>query len=661
MPGLFGFYQKKSFTLGKSEELIARMKGYMQRKYSRTSDAVALERFAAGRVTLGTLDPHPQPVTSPDKRYLLFFDGQIYEYQPLKHDLKERGYLFTLDSEAELIMNLFLDQGKNFVQWLKGIFVVIIYDQLNHTLLLANDRYGLFPLYCKDSEDRFSFASELKALFPVMEGERQINVSALCDFYNFHFIMGDKTFLRDIQILPYATIMEVEEKRSNQQRYWNYPYQNRDRDPGPDILIEEGYSLIKKAVRNQWKPGLKFGIPLSGGLDSRLLGTIASQDKAQGMIPDACVCNKEMGIQKGTYKRGMSSRISHFKSVPIPCSCHSSRVNFFHAGSNPRYLETQVAQKVCGFLDGEWHFFDLRSLDVSTLIPEVLSLNDSHFSCRQSWLLGIAKAASQDGKANIFLDGFCFDAQLGSTFSDISSKNSSPEERIRLARDTYCGFRPEFARQFFTPEFSRSLIQLTEENIRKMSDDRIHEPMQNWLQYFCFVNRARRFTIGNSWVSRNYIESAFPYMDYDLFDFCLRLPPHYRHQSWLYRQIFLRHFPNLARIPWGKTGIPLHRYQTGTSVFRDLVKGSGYYLNRLSRGQWEWGNSDVDGNRKFRKDPTFRQFFLDILQDRRTSDRGMISKEGIENLIRHIDCGRNYFHMVEAIVTVESFFRSFVD
>jgi asparagine synthase (glutamine-hydrolysing) len=634
MPGLFGFYQKKSFTLESSQELLARMKGCMQRKSISgwTSDTAALDRFAAGRVSLGTLDPASQPVISPDKRYLLFFDGQIYEYQPLKHDLKERGYLFTLDSEAELIMNLFLDQGKGFIHWLKGIFVVIIYDQLEHTLILANDRYGLFPLYCKNSADHFSFASELKALLPFLDGERQINVSALCDFYNFHFIMGDKTFLADIQLFPYATIMEVGEKGCCQERYWDYPYQNRERDPGPDILVEEGFSLIKKAVRNQWKPGLQVGIPLSGGLDSRLLGIIASQDRAQGSVNGAG---------------------------------HGSRMNFFHAGSNPRYLETQVAQKVCGFLDGEWHFFDLRSIDVSTLIPEVLTLNDSHFSCRQSWLLGIAKAAAIEGKANILLDGFCFDAQLGSTFSAIGNKNfsmsSSSEERIRLARDTYCGFKPEFARQFFTPDFSQSLIQITEENIRKMSEDRIYEPMQNWLQYFCFVNRARRFTIGNSWVGRNYIESAFPYMDYDLFDFCLRLPAHYRHQSWLYRQIFLQYFPNLARIPWGKTGLPLHRYQTGISCLRDIVRGSAYYLNRMSRGQWEWGNLDINGNRRFRKDPAFRQFFLSILQDSRTSNRGMASREGIENLIRHIDSGKNYFHVVEAIVTVESFFRSFVD
>ncbi|MEW5804343.1 MAG: asparagine synthase-related protein [bacterium] len=620
MPGLFGFYQKKSGIQESSQELLDRMKNHMQRRSSRICDTVALDRFAAGRLTLGTLDPSPQPVVSPDKRYLLFFDGQIYEYQSLKRDLKERGYLFPRDAEAELIMNLFLDQGIGFAQYLKGIFVVVVYDRVTHTLLLANDRYGLFPLYCKDSPDRFSFSSELKGLLPVMGEDRRIDKSALCDFYNFQFIMGDKTFLADIRLLPYATVMEVRKDGISQRRYWNYPYQNTERDPGPDSLIEEGLTLIKKAVQNQLKPDLKVGIPLSGGLDSRLLGTIASLDQA--------------------------------------------RVNFFHAGSNPRYLETQAAQKVCGFLDGEWHFFDLRAQDVTTLIPEVLSLNDSHFSCRQSWLLGIAKAAAREGRANILLDGYCFDVQLGSTFSSSgksSSSGFSPEERIRMARDTYCGFYPEFARQFFTPEFSRSLIGVTAENIRIMSEERIHEPMDNWLQYFCFVNRARRFTIGNPWVNRNYIESAFPYMDYDLFDFCLRLPPHYRQKSWLYRQIFLRYFPNLSRIPWSKTGLPLHRYQTGISCLRDIVKGSGYYLNRLSRGQWELGNSDVNPSRRFRKDPAYRRFFLNILKDKRTFSRGMVSRQGIENLIRYLDSGRNYFDLVEAIVTVEFFFRSFMD
>ncbi|MEW6379744.1 MAG: asparagine synthase-related protein [bacterium] len=616
MPGLYGFYRKKSFTPEKSEELLARMRSHMQRAFSRISDSHSLGRFAAGRLTLGTLDPSPQPVTSPDNRYILFFDGQIYEYHSLVQELKERGYLFTRNSEAELIMNLFLDRGRGFARLLKGVFTVVIYDTINHSLLLANDRYGLLPLYCKDTAEQFTFASELKALVPVMDGARRINQSALCDFYNFQFITEDKTFLSDINLLPYATVMEVSETGCIRERYWNYPYQNQEKDPGLDALIEEGYSLIRKAVENQWKPGFQVGIPLSGGLDSRLLGTISSQNKR--------------------------------------------RVNFFHAGSNPRYLETQVAQRVCGFLSGEWHFVDLLSQDVTTLIPEVLILNDSHFSCHQSWLLEMAKRAAREGKANILLDGYCFDAQLGSTFSILGPKPPS-EERCRLIRTIYSGLQPELARQFFTPEFARSLMQVTDENIRRMSEERGREPVENWLQYFCFVNRARRYTIGNSWVARNYIESAFPYMDYDVFDFCLRLPSRYRYQSHLYRQIFLRYFPSLAKIPWSKTGLPLDRFQSSMSCLRDLVKESGYYLNRLTRGQMEWGNPDINPDRRFRKDPAFRRFFMDILRDSRTMNRGTVSRQGIENLVNCLDSGRNYFHLVEAIVTVEYFFRTFVD
>ncbi|MCL6582624.1 MAG: hypothetical protein K6U11_03215 [bacterium] len=620
MPGLFGFYRKKPFSLERSSALLAKMKGQMQHTSSGVSDSYSLDRFAAGRLTLGILAPSPQPLISPDGRYILFFDGQIYEYHTLAKELKERGYTFAQNSEAELIMNLFLDQGKRFAQLIKGIFTVVIYDQLSHSLLLANDRYGLFPLYCQDSEDQFAFASELKALLPVMDGERKVNRSALCDFYNFQFITADDTFLEGVSLLPYATVMEISESGLLQERYWDYPYQNQEKDRGLDELAEEGYLLIRKAVQNQWKTGFKIGIPLSGGLDSRLLGTIASKIASQ---------NKQ-------------------------------RVNFFHAGSNPRYRETQIAQRVCGSLGGEWHFVDLLSQDISTLIPEVLSLNDSHFSCHQSWLLGVAKRAAREGKANILLDGYCFDAQLGSTFSILGPTPPS-EERCKLIRTIYCGLQPELAQQFFTPEFARSLIQVTDENIRRMSKERDGEPVENWLQYFCFVNRARRYTIGNSWVGRNYIESAFPYLDYDLFDFCLRLPSQYRYQSRLYRHIFLRYFPALAKIPWSKTGLALDRYQSSLSRLWDLIKGSGYYLNRLSCGQLECGNLDVDANRRFRKDPAFRRFFMDILRDERTATRGTVSRRGIDNLIRCLDSGRNYFHLIEAIVTVEFFFRSFVD
>jgi asparagine synthase (glutamine-hydrolysing) len=125
------------------------------------------EGFGIGRVSLGLSNPEPQPIWSEDKQLCLVMEGEIFGYEDLKQGLIAKGHNFKQDNDADFVLHLYQDVGDKFPSYLNGAFVIAICDLREHKLILANDRFGLRPLYYAQHKMNLIFSSGLRALCPI--------------------------------------------------------------------------------------------------------------------------------------------------------------------------------------------------------------------------------------------------------------------------------------------------------------------------------------------------------------------------------------------------------------------------------------------------------------------------------------------------------------
>lgn len=621
MVGLFGIFQRSGESAKEANErILKRMLLAMNPEPGYLVDTFCDEHTAIGRAGLGVLNRSPQPLCDSGKRYFLFMDGQIFAYEALKKQLEDEGFSFAQNSEEEVVLNLFLKHGEKTVQYLNGVFLIVIYDSWKETLYIMNSRCGLEYLYYHINDKEIIFASSIRAILATGKAAKRINEKAIYDFFKFEFVTGDDTFFKDIQLFPYASTCRITRDAFHFNRYWDYPRDIAD-NKRTDIhaLVEEGSFLLERAVARQLKENIKAGVTLSGGLDSRTISGYLN-------------------------KLGQDLNVFHLKG--------------WGSGS-----ESRSAKAICTTLHGRWHAYDLNALDYRKIIPEGIMLSDGHIACGQFKLLDCIQKIHASQSVNYILDGFVMDILFQPLFiiTKQAKAHYSLEEMTETVLKTFASDDDAFMRAFFPKsfydKFHESVTQRLSESIKNFGSTSI----SCVTQYFHFTNRARRFVFAMPIVNRAFVEYGFPGLDYDLFDFGLSIPLDYRLNGELYRQIIMRDFPPLGRIPWPLTGLAL-QYSEPSAMhqWKKNFQRCLYYGSRLSNGRWEVLPRQ-NLNYRFRKDRPTREFFLNILQDEKTLSRGYMDKKGMEKLIQHQDSGRNYASALCTLVNIELWHRYFYE
>jgi asparagine synthase (glutamine-hydrolysing) len=160
---------------------------------------------------LAILDLSPaghMPMMTEDESVVIVYNGEIYNYPQLRHDLVSKGYHFRSHSDTEAILYLYQQYGVDCVHHLNGMFAFSIFDRKSQTLFMARDHFGIKPFYyCQDGE-RFAFASEAKALLKLPDCPRRVNLEALHQYLTFLWVPDPLTMFDGIDKLPaghYAT------------------------------------------------------------------------------------------------------------------------------------------------------------------------------------------------------------------------------------------------------------------------------------------------------------------------------------------------------------------------------------------------------------------------------------------------------------------------
>ncbi|WP_312441899.1 asparagine synthase (glutamine-hydrolyzing) [Stutzerimonas kunmingensis] len=276
MCGIAGGYWEKN-----DSRLKGRLENALREILHRGPDDIGAEFFptqtgvvALGHSRLSIIDLTPgghQPMHSPDGRYAVVFNGEIYNYRELRTELQAKGVKFYSDSDTEVLLHAWMIWGSNCLERLQGMFAFVLLDRLLDTLICVRDAFGIKPFFYSDQIDGFFFASELSALKELMPNKSKIDLQRSYDYLvNSDYDSQPRTFIEGVHHLPPAHWVTFDLKLgtlSEPTRWW-FPKINQDCELNFEQAVEAVREQFLQNIRLHLRSDVPLGAALSGGLDS---------------------------------------------------------------------------------------------------------------------------------------------------------------------------------------------------------------------------------------------------------------------------------------------------------------------------------------------------------------------------------------------------------
>ena len=240
---------------------------------------------------LSILDLSPtghQPMCTPDRRFWITFNGEVYNYVELRRDLEREGERFQGTSDTEVLLRILACNGAAGLKRLNGMFTIALVDTETRTFLLARDRLGVKPLYYSMRSGQLRFASELKALLAWSDASREIDPVAVVEYLALNYLSGETCIFKGYQKLQPAHYLVGsldDPERVRPLPYWGLDINDETGNAAlSERQLAELNELLSDAVRIRLRSDVPVGIFLSGGLDSGLVAALAA-DSAEGDRP----------------------------------------------------------------------------------------------------------------------------------------------------------------------------------------------------------------------------------------------------------------------------------------------------------------------------------------------------------------------------------------
>jgi len=239
-------------------------------------------RSALGHRRLSIIDlaTGHQPIFNEDGSVVIVFNGEVYNFNELRNDLKERGHRFATKTDTEVIVHLYEELGTECITKLRGMFAFSLWDAKQGRLLLARDRVGKKPLYYSIVNGTLYFASEIQALYNIPGIKKELNHYAIDLFLTYSYIPSPHTIYKDIFKLPPAHYLRFDKKSLDIENYWK-PNFKRKLSISYEEATEELIRILTEAVKIRLVSDVPLGVFLSGGLDSSTVVAIMSQESSK--------------------------------------------------------------------------------------------------------------------------------------------------------------------------------------------------------------------------------------------------------------------------------------------------------------------------------------------------------------------------------------------
>ena len=548
------------------------------------------------RLSIVGLGSGTQPISNEDETLWVVYNGEIFNYPELRLALEKQGHIFKTETDTEILVHLYEESGSEGLSKLNGQFAFAIWDSQKKELFLARDRVGIRPLFYYHRENRFLFASEIKALFLDKSISREIDPHALNQVFSYWTTLTPKTIFKNIyEIPPGHCLLLKEGKIAYQKPFWNIPYyQPEERWHGTfDDAVNELRQLLLDAIRIRLRADVPVGAYLSGGLDSSIITTLICNnfnnnlrtfslsfaDEAydetpyqQTMVKHLKTNHSQVMITNADIRDHFQQVIWHcekplLRTAPVPMFLLSKlvRENNFKV-----VLTGEGADEVFGgyniFKEAKIRQFwsrnpasHIRPLLLERLYPYIFK-NPSRGRAYLQKFFAVTTDAPKDPL-------FSHRIRWGN-----SGKNTTFFSRKTM--DELCGYQPENELAACLPADFSSRDTLSKAQFLEMNIF-----MSNYL----LSSQGDRVGMGNS------LELRLPFLDYRVIDFAMKLPPTWKLKVLQEKFILKKAFQDL--IPESILSRPKHPYRAPIkSVFfennndyaheflsQDYLQKTGYF------------------------------------------------------------------------------------
>ena len=275
--------------------------------------------YAVGHRRLAIIDLSAaghQPRESSSGRYVISYNGEVYNFNELRLELEAKGYQFNSRTDTEVVLNAFCEWGTKCFNKFNGMFALAIWDKKEKSLLLARDRYGIKPLYYSSENNVLTFGSEVKALLASGYVKASMNPEGLLEYLTFQNFFSDQTLFSGVKMLPAGTFARIQSRDGRLsmvfEKYWDYLFQEPEGKVDEGELLEELDRLFVQAVSRQLVSDVDIGSYLSGGMDS---GSITAISAKQLPYIKTFTCgfdlNSASGVELGYDERTTAEYMSY--------------------------------------------------------------------------------------------------------------------------------------------------------------------------------------------------------------------------------------------------------------------------------------------------------------------------------------------------------------
>ncbi len=566
-----------------------------------------------------------QPMSNEDGTIWIVFNGEIYNFKDLRHELENQGHIFKSDTDTETIIHLYEEYGIDCVRELRGMFAFAIWDEKKESLFMARDRLGKKPLLYYQDENNFCFASEFTALLASGLIKRQINPEVIDYYLTFGYIPAPLAVYKGVfKLLPGHTLI-LRDRNIALNPYWQLDYSKKinisEEEAGEEIL-----RLLKEAVRIRLYSDVPLGAFLSGGIDSSTVVALMS---------------------------GLSGK----------------RVKTFSIGFEEKdYSELKYARKVAERFNSEHNEFIVKpkALEILPILVERYGEPYADSSCIPSYYVSretrrhVTVALNGDGGDELFAGYERYQAILASEVyqkaplflrgivngtAGLLPDSVNPKNRFRRLKRFLEGaalplnqryvrwvgiFSENLKKNLYSEDFSKTISSvdsqrfigqfLSDSNGLSLTDALLYTDTLTYLPNDLLV-KMDIASMANS------LEARSPFLDHKLIEFVAKLLPEFKLRKFVKKYILKK-------------------------VAEDMIPKENIHRKKMGFGVpvGEWFRNEL------------KDFLQQTLTSKGSLGRGYFKPEAVKEIVRrHIERQKDYSFQLWSLLMLELWHKRFMD
>ncbi len=414
------------------------------------------EQIALGmrRLSIIDLEHGRQPITSRDGRWLIFFNGEIYNYRELKAQIP--NYKFQTESDTEVILAGFSEWGIEVFRHLRGMFALAIYDTVAKKLILARDPFGIKPLYYWQRGNKIAaFSSEIKSFLSLKAFRPEVNDGAVYNYLSFQYNPLTETFFKGVFKLPPGHYISLDQKTGvfEMIRYSAFRFRPEE-SLDEERTRQEILSTMRDSVRHHMIADVPVGSFLSGGVDSSVIATLMQEDRGERIKTFTVTFSEvsegvearetalplrtdhtEVRVSADEYFEALSKVVYHFDE---PVADPSALGLYFLAREARKSVKVVLSGEGADELFGGYNVYLAPfSAERLRVIPRFLlkilaslPFRGSNFAKRallrlEDWYIGNAHVFSKEDLSKIWKAGSLAPFDLGSLYKEVEGQSDS--------------------------------------------------------------------------------------------------------------------------------------------------------------------------------------------------------------------------------------------